>query len=197
MRISVIVPVLRIFKTHGEDCVDAGVKFITDGVTLRDFTTSHGKHVAGTLVIKRQFLDWLLTQADGMFPNWIALKLRDIFRDYASFRSFRPLEDAAAASGGGGADRLFMAEWPLAARLFATFVGDAVFQVEPPYVYPFQQIARQGRGAAAVLEFSAIDEMWKKIQRVAEEAKQDEKVLAAKAGPGPVPWRPPRAVAKR
>jgi hypothetical protein len=77
--------------------VDAGVKFITDGVTLRDFTTSHGKHVVGTLVIKRQFLDWLLTQADGMFPNWIALKLRDIFRDYASFREF----PAAGRRGGG------------------------------------------------------------------------------------------------
>jgi len=159
------------------DAVEAESPWLTEvPVTLRDFTKAGNKCVPGVFVHKRQFLDYMLTQVDGLYPGPTAAKFREVFRDYKNFRAVRPYPKQPQP------DLMFLAEWPTAARMTFSFIADTCFLCVNPNIHPFQNSWRSGRSVTTVLQYSTVEEQWTKITKIAASAKQDEQVMGKIGG---------------
>ena len=153
------------------DAVEAESPWLIENpTTLKDFLKTH-KCIPGVFIHKRQFLDHMLTQIDGLYPGPIAAKFREVYRNYKSFRAVHPLPNKPQP------ELTFLAEWPTAARMTFSFVADTCFSCLNPNVHPFQCSWRSGRSVTSVLIQSTIEEQWTKIAKLAASEKQDEKVL--------------------
>ena len=154
-----------------QDTIVSECAWLTDTPpSLRDFTTTAAKSIVGVFVHKKGFLSHILQEVETLLPRHIATKMREVFTDYSSFRAVQP------AKTNQQPELTFMAEWPVPARMMFTFIADACFLCQHPFVHPFQNSFRSGRAATAVLEYSAVEEQLSKIKRLAAEIKQDEKV---------------------
>jgi len=152
------------------DAVLSKSSFLDPRPSQRDFTcTSSQKTVVGTIVAKKQFLDFALNQAAKWFPHSVTSKMVEVFSSYEQYRLMSPLN-------GSRPPLLWMAEWPVAPRLFMDFISQAVFGFESPYLWAFQQLSKKQRCVSNLLESGPVNEEWERIKRVVEEAEKDAKV---------------------
>jgi len=177
-RIAKTAPMMEWVLEAIRDCVLSESSYLQPKPSTRDFTTAQNKNVVGTIVAKKQFLDFALVQAAKWFPHHITGKMVEVFSCYEQYRLYAPLK-------GDRPPLLWMADWPVGPRLFMDFICQAVFGYEAPFLWPFQQCSKQQRCVSSVLDSGALNEEWERIKRVVEEAEKAARVKADKEASAP------------